>query len=120
MANRSIMYTWGAGVPGREQIGLEVFQAALGFWGAKQAAGEVDDVKVGVSRTGNVEVLGGYLLVEGDGSKLDAIANSEEYKVLNAKAFHIVKHFTISHCDTGDEIPKGIERLVKVRGELGL
>lgn len=118
MANRSIIYTWGGAIAGREAKGVGVFQEALGYWGAKQQAGEVSDVKVGVSQTGNVEVLGGYLLVEGDRAKLEEIAASEEYQQLNIKASHIVHNFTITHCDAGDAIPNAIERLIKVRADL--
>jgi len=113
------MITWGSGITGREAKGMEVFNEALGFWGAKQQAGDVEAVHVGTVETGNTESFAGYLLVEGDRAKLDEIIASEEYKVINVKAVLIVRNFTINHCDTGDAIGQSIERYTSVREKLG-
>lgn len=119
MADASILTTWGASLAGRESMGLNVFQAAIGFWEEHRAKGNIESFRVGITEVGSLAETAGYMLVEGSVAQLRKIADSEEYKRLITKAVHVVP-VTVSHNVTGNAVMQSVERLISVRNELGI
>jgi len=119
MADASILTTWGTTHPGRETMGLAVFQAAIGFFQEQKAKGNIEEFKVGITEVGPLAQLNGYMLVEGSVAQLRALVDTEDYKRILTKAVHVVP-VSVSHNVTGNAVMQSVERLVAVRNELGI
>ena len=85
--------TWGAGVPGREAKGLEVFGKALAHFEGLAKQGRIHSHKEYFALTGRE---GGFMIVEGDLTELLKIVGEPETVTLNAEAGAIVQDFTIT------------------------
>ena len=77
MADRVLVISWGASIPGREERGLEVFNEALGLAGRMQQDGRIESFDV-VLLEPNAE-LGGYLELHGSDAQIAALDENEEF-----------------------------------------
>ncbi|MBK9001780.1 MAG: hypothetical protein IPM35_39155 [Myxococcales bacterium] len=119
MADASILTTWGAVFPGRETMGLSVFQGAIGFFQDQKSKGNIEEFKVGITEVGELSKQAGYMLVEGSVAQLRKLIDSEDYKRLLTRAAHVVP-VSVSHTVTGPAVMQAVERLIAVRNELGI
>jgi len=119
MSDTSLYTTWSAVFPGREALGLAVFQEAIGYYEKRKAAGKISELRVGITELGNVSRDAGYMIAEGSREQIQAIVDDPEFKKIIAKATHVVP-FSISCCTTGAGIGSAVERLLGVRKEMGI
>ena len=77
MADRVLMITWGEGVRGAEERGLEVFNDALGILGRKQQEGAIESFRVALMSPN--ATIDGYIAIEGTSQQLTALRNDEEF-----------------------------------------
>ena len=119
MSEASLYTTWEQVLVGRETLGLAVFQEVIGFYEKRKAAGQLAEVRVGLTELGAVSADNGYIVAEGSRAQIQAIVEDEEFKRLVAKATHAVR-FSISRCVTGPAIGGAVERLLSVRKEMGI
>jgi hypothetical protein len=77
MADRVLFISWGDGVYGREERGLEVFNEAVGLWGRMQQDGRIESFDV-VLLMPNGE-LNGYMQLHGSAEQLAALRTDEEF-----------------------------------------
>ena len=119
MADASILTTWGSPFPGRENMGLGIFQAALAYWEEQKQKKNIEEYRVGIVEVGDIGKLSGYVVLEGSVAQLRKLVDTEEYKRLILKAAHVVP-ITITHNVTGGAVLQTVERLVSVRNELGI
>jgi hypothetical protein len=92
MTTGAVVIRWGAGIPGRETKGLEVFGAAVERFEQHAKAGRIHSHKEYFSLIGKA---GGFMLVEGEVDSLQQILVEPETLALNAKAEAIVSDFEI-------------------------
>ena len=90
--NGATVIRWGAGVPGREAKGLEVFGKAIEFFEGLSKTGRIHGHREYIALTGE---SGGFMLVEGDTKELLALLAEPEILALNAQAEAIVQDFSI-------------------------
>jgi hypothetical protein len=122
MAKGALVSTWGSPVRGREMKGLDVFGEALTYFDKLAKQGRIQGVRTYVANTGDMTVLAGMLIVEGELSELQAVQLEPEYQKITAKAENIVDHLTI-HLMTGgspDDIAEAIGSATETLGELGI
>ena len=119
MATSSVIFTWGNGIPGRENKGLEVFMSAVQYYTQKAEKKQIESFAVHLAETGNLDTLGGTMIVEGSDEQINTLTASADYRQLIVRATHIVSNFTVSRAVTGNTVMQRIEELNKVRAELG-
>jgi len=112
----AIVTTWGAGIPGREAKGLEVFMDAVTFWGKQAADGRCSQPETLFAEDGS----SGMLIVRGKSDALREITESEEGEKLIAKAQMIVQDLKSHWYYTGDEeMQRGTRIFSEAGNELG-
>jgi hypothetical protein len=90
--NGALLIRWGASIPGREAVGLDVFGRAVGRFEQLAKEGRVHGHREFFSVTGHD---GGFMLVDGDLAELMRILGEEDSLRLNAQAAAIVEDFEI-------------------------
>jgi hypothetical protein len=89
MADRILFIGWGATVRGREERGLEVFDAALGFYGRCQQEGRIESFDV-ILLEPHGGGLAGYMELHGSADQLNALRADEEFRRILIDASMIV------------------------------
>ena len=81
MAGEALFVGWGQVVRGREQLALQVFQEAVGYYGELQEDGRIErfDAYLLDPHGGD---LAGFFLLHGERSALDAIRSTAEFRRL--------------------------------------
>jgi hypothetical protein len=92
MTTGAVVIRWGAGIPGREAKGLEVFGSAIERFEELTKTGRIHGHKEYMSLTGR---SGGFMIVEGDITELQKLVSEPETLALNSKAEAIVQDFEI-------------------------
>ncbi|SRR6266536_893709 len=96
----AVVVRWGAGIPGREAKGLEVFGQAVAYFEGFAKQGRISAHREYFAVSGQD---GGFMLAEGDLTELTRIMTEEETLALNAKAAAIVQDFQIQLYGGGSE-----------------
>lgn len=116
--NGATVIRWGAGVPGREAKGLEVFGKAIEYFEGLSKKGTIQGHREFIALTG---ADGGFMLIEGKTTELLALLAEPEIIALNAQAAAIVQDFTIQVFAGGTD--QAIQELIGTYstavGELG-
>jgi hypothetical protein len=116
--NGATIIRWGAGIPGREAKGLEVFGKAIEFFEGLSKKGRIHGHREYIALTGTD---GGFMLVEGDTKELLTLLAEPEILALNVQAAAIVQDFTIQVFAGGND--QAIQELMGTYstavGELG-
>jgi hypothetical protein len=120
MTNAAVYIRWGRQIPGREGKSLEVFSQAVEYYGSLKSKGTLSDFRVYFATNGNLADFGGFMLLEGEVSKLRTVVDGEEYQSLMVKAHLVVDQLDIVHLSTGDEIQKTLGRGIDARKQLGI
>ena len=89
MADRILFIGWGATVRGREERGLDVFNAAVGFYGRCQQEGRIESFDV-ILLTPHGGGLAGYMELHGSADQLGALREDEEFRRILIDASLIV------------------------------
>src|ERR1044071_9917522 len=88
MADRVLVISWGQTVRGREQHGLEVFEACVGYYAELQEAGRIEDFDVLILEPNGV--MDGCMLLRGSHTQIDAVREDERFRRLLIDASLIV------------------------------
>ena len=89
MADRILFIGWGASVRGREERGLEVFDAAVGFYGRCQQEGRIESFDV-ILLDPHGGGLAGYMELHGSADQLTALRQDQEFRRILVDASLIV------------------------------
>ncbi len=89
MADRILFIGWGANVRGREERGLEVFDAAVGFYGRCQQEGRIESFDV-VLLEPHGGGLGGYMELRATADQIAALRDDQEFRRILIDASLIV------------------------------
>jgi hypothetical protein len=104
MADRVLVISWGQTVRGREQHGLEVFEAAVGYYAGLQQAGRIEDFDVMLMAPNGF--MDGCMVLRGSHAQLDAVSEDEQFRRLMVDASLIVDDL----CMTSGYTAEGIEQ----------
>ena len=94
MADRMLFIGWGATVRGREERALEVFDAAVGFFGRCQQDGRIESFDV-ILLEPHGGGLAGYTELHGSADQLNALRQDEQFRRLMIDASLIVDELGI-------------------------
>jgi hypothetical protein len=92
MADRVLLISWGATIPGREERSLEVFNDALGLYGRMQQEGRIESFDV-VLLDPNASIQG-YIELHGTHEQLDAAQQDEDFRATMLDASLVVENLT--------------------------
>ena len=120
MSNASVYITWGSSIAGRETKGLEVFGDALQHHAKWKQEGKITDHKAYLATHGDYDRFAGCIILEGEVDKLRALIDTDDWKLLELRARHVVNNVQVVHCIGGNEIMKAIELATTARKQLGI
>jgi len=93
MADRVLLISWGASIPGREERGLEVFNDALGLYGRMQQGDRIESFDVVLlGPNGGME---GYIELHGTHDQLDAVQQDEDFHATLVDASLVVEDLKV-------------------------
>jgi hypothetical protein len=78
MADRVLVISWGQPVRGREQHGLEVFEASVAYYAELQEAGRIESFDVLLLQPNGL--MNGCMVLRGSHAQLDAVAEDERFR----------------------------------------
>jgi len=105
MADDALFIGWGAVVRGREQQALEVFGETVSFWQEAQGNGRVESFEPCLLQP-HGGGLAGFMLVHGERGQLDAIAASDEFARILARANTIVEEVGVVRGYCGEALAR--------------
>ncbi len=85
MAEYGLFIGWGSPRAGKEAAASKVFEEAVAYWGALQAAGEIESVEC-VLLASHGGDLGGFALLRGEPDKLGRLRGAPEFERLTMRA----------------------------------
>jgi hypothetical protein len=103
MAGDALFVGWGQVVRGREQLALQVFQEAVGYYGKLQEDGQIErfDAYLLDPHGGD---LAGLFLLHGERSALDTIRSSAEFQRLLVRAGSVIDNLGVVSAYGGDAL----------------
>ena len=107
MADRVLLITWGANVPGREERGLEVFNEVMGLYGRMQQDGRIESFDVALLNPSTG--MDGYIALRGSADQLARIRDDEDFRRTLYDAAMIVQDLKMADGYTGAGIAREIE-----------
>lgn len=107
MADRVLFISWGEGVFGREERGLEVFNEAMGLYGRMQQEGRIEsfDVALFDPSTG----VDGYIALHGSSEQLNTIRDDEDFRRTMYDASLIVQDLRMANGYTNAGIAREMQ-----------
>jgi hypothetical protein len=117
MAGDELFIGWGPVVRGREQTALKVFQETIEFHGALQQDGKIDgfDAHLIAPHGGD---LAGFIMLQGERSKLDDVRSSEDFERLIARAGTVVDQVGVLNAYSGEALGQTMARFQAASAEL--
>jgi hypothetical protein len=88
MADRSLVFTWGQVVRGREERALDNFNAVVTYYGGRQRLGELEQVDVILLEPN--ATMGGMIILQGSEQQLHDLRAQEQFRQLLAEGMLIV------------------------------
>lgn len=103
LAGDALFLGWGQVVRGREQLALQVFQEAVGYYGKLQEEGQIErfDAYLLDPHGGD---LAGFFLIHGERSALDAVKSSAEFRRLLVRAGSVIDNLGLVGAHAGDAL----------------
>ncbi len=117
MADAALFIGWGEPVRGREQRGIDVFNEALAYYGAKQEAGAIESSEV-VLITPHGGDLSGFILIRGSQQQINDLRLENDFELLNTRAAQVVTNFGVVDAAVGEGIGRAIGMYEEAIGEL--
>jgi hypothetical protein len=107
MADRVLFISWGAGIAGREERGLEVFNEAMGLYGRLQQDGRIESFDVALLNPSTG--LDGYIALHGSADQLATIRDDDDFRRTLYDASLIVQDLKMADGYTNDGIARQME-----------
>jgi hypothetical protein len=117
MADFGVFIGFGFPAPGREEGATKVFQELLQFLGNQQSQGNLEGFEPAFLQPHGGD-LGGFVLVRGDRSRLDAMVASDDFTRLTTRAQAIVDHFGVVNCFLGQQVGKQVGTFLQDTADL--
>jgi hypothetical protein len=105
MADAGVFIGFGFPARGKEQAATTVFRELMEFLGGQAQQGNLESFEPAFMQPHGGE-LGGFMLVRGDRSTLDAMVASDEFARLTMRAQLVVDHMGVVNVFLGGEIDK--------------
>jgi hypothetical protein len=117
MAGDALFLGWGQVARGREQLALEVFQESVAYYGKLQEDGKIERFDAYLMEPHGGD-LGGFFVMSGAGSTLDAIRSSPEFQRVVARAGSVVDSVGVVSAFGGDALAQQMALFAEVSQDL--
>lgn len=117
MGGEALFLGWGQVVRGREQLALQVFQEAVGYYGKLQEDGQIESFEAYLLEPHGGD-LAGFFLVHGERSALDAVRSSEEFGRLLVRAGSVIDKLGLVSAHSGDALGQQMALFGEIAQEL--
>jgi hypothetical protein len=104
MADRVLFISWGDGVFGREERGLEVFNEAMGLYGRMQQEGRIESFDVALLNPSTG--VNGYIALHGSAEQLGTVRDADDFRRTLYDASLIVQELKMADGYTNDGIAR--------------
>ena len=94
---------WGPVISGREKVSFEVFAEAIQYFAGLQQQGEIENFEPIVLEWHGGE-LAGFLVIRGDGTKLQEMRYTDEFTRLITRGATVVQNFGVVSAWTGEAV----------------
>jgi hypothetical protein len=117
MAGEALFVGWGPVVRGREQLALQVFQEAVGYYGKLQGDGQIErfDAYLLDPHGGD---LAGFFLLHAEPSALETIRSSAEFRRLMVRAGSVIDNLGVVSAHSGDALGQQMALFGEIAQEL--
>ncbi len=115
-----LLIRYGKLVPGRERQAIELFEEGMKYFSEKLSKQVITFFEPFFMFTSDLEEETGFFLVKGPAPEVFKIMEDEEYLRLMQKGFLLVEHLRADLLTVGEGITHQLERVGKVRAELGI
>jgi hypothetical protein len=117
MAGEALFVGWGQVVRGREQLALQVFQEAVGYYGKLQEDAQIErfDAYLLDPHGGD---LAGLFLLHGERSALDTIRSSADFQRLLVRAGSVIDNLGVVSAYSGDALGQQMALFGEIAQEL--
>lgn len=110
---KALVIGWTRPVPGRETAAVELFQEAMGYMGKLQAAGTIESFEPVLMQPHGGD-LNGFVLVKGNGDKLDTMVKTDEWRDLVVKSNMLLQGYGVIAAFYGEEIQQEMVRYGRI------
>ena len=107
MADSVLMITWGVGVRGREERGLDVFNESIGLYGRLQQEGRIEAFDVALLEPNGL--MAGYIALRGSSEQLSALRQDDEFRRVLVDASLIVDELQLIEGSLGEGVAREVE-----------
>jgi len=115
-----LLIRYGKLVPGREEQGMELFDETVRYCSAKLADGTLTYFEPFFFATSDLGEESGFFVLRGPAPSMFALMEEEEYHRLMQKGSMLLEHLRADFLTVGEGIQVELERIAKVRAELGI
>jgi hypothetical protein len=117
MAGEALFLGWGQVVRGREQLALQVFQEAVGYYGTLQEQGQIERFEAYLLDPHGGD-LAGFFLIHGERSALEVVRSSAEFRRLLVRAGSVIDNLGLVSAYSGDALGEQMSRFGEMAQEL--
>jgi hypothetical protein len=103
MAGEALFVGWSQIVRGREQLGLQVFQETVEYYGRLQEEGKIERFEAYLLEPHGGD-LAGFIILHGERSALDAVKSSQEFQRLSVRAASVIDNLGLVNAYTDDAL----------------
>ena len=119
MADFGVFIGYGFPARGREQAAAAVFQELLEFLGSQAQQGNLESFEPAFMQPHGGD-LGGFVLIRGERSKLDAMVASDEFIRITMRAQMVVDRMGVVNVSLGGEIEKQMGTFLQSAADLSM
>ena len=116
----ALMLSFGAVVPGRERLAVDLFVEVGRYLGRLMDSGVVSSFRPYFFADGAMHDVSGFFLLEGDREELDALRRDEEFVALLLRAGAATANVRVHTLLAGSDAGRLVNLYREVRQELGL
>ena len=116
MAERVLFISWGEGVHGREERGLEVFNEVMGLYGRMQQESRIESFDVALVNPGTG--MDGYIALYGSADQLAEVREADDFRATLFDASLIVHDLKMVDGYTGEGIAHQMEMYQEAIGKV--
>jgi hypothetical protein len=117
MAGEALFVGWGPVVRGREQLALQVFQEAVGYYGKLQEDGQIERFDAYLLEPHGGD-LAGFFLLHAERSALDAVRSSAEFQRVLVRAGSVIDNLGLVTAYSGEALGRQMALFGEMAQEL--
>ena len=117
MKKTALFIGWNRSVAGRESAALEHFAYAMNYLGKQKAAGSIDSFEPVVLQSHGGD-LNGFVLIQGNRDKVEAMMQTEEWRDIEVKSNMLLQGHGIIRGFVGEDLQAEMARFGRLSQQI--